>query len=427
MNDNWLVKYESKNLDDYSNNQDIIAKIENTLNNDKSIIIKGNCGIGKNNILKIIANKFNYDLYNYKLNDKKEINLNLFYNKLFNLKKSKILILNKIDYITTNLEKKNIQQLNKLHLSKQTTNFKIIYLIEKNITKTVKELNKNINLFELNDPSYDMLEKIIDNISEKEDIKIEKEVIKYIIELSQYDIRKLILILKDLKYTFDNIIDINNFKKYCEFTNEKIKSFNIIETTKKVLNNYNNVDNFNFYNNEKVILPLMLYENYLDKFKYSFRKENMIDYIIKISNFISKGDIIETNIYTDQNWYLQNIHGFYTVIYTSYLINDFDNNQYDINVKYSSDLNKTSLKNINKKNFSQIKDIFYDKLTSEILYVSLIFTYLLSIKDFKNLKMYIKNYDLNYKLFEIFLKINKLINFKISTTQTKEVNAIINS
>ena len=256
---------------------------------------------------------------------------------------------------------------------------------------------------------------------------LRKRVIKYIIELSQYDIRKLILILKDLKYTFDNIIDINNFKKYCEFTNEKIKSFNIIETTKKVLNNYNNIDNFNFYNNEKVILPLMLYENYLDKFKYSSRKENMIDYIIKISNFISKGDIIETNIYTDQNWYLQNIHGFYTVIYTSYLINDFDNNQYDINVKYSSDLNKTSLKNINKKNFSQIKDIFYDKLTSEILYVSLIFTYLLSIKDFKNLKMYIKNYDLNYKLFEIFLKINKLINFKISTIQTKEVNAIINS
>ena len=47
MNDNWLVKYESKNLDDFGNNQDIIAKIENTLNNDKSIIIKGNCGMEK--------------------------------------------------------------------------------------------------------------------------------------------------------------------------------------------------------------------------------------------------------------------------------------------------------------------------------------------------------------------------------------------
>ena len=48
---------------------------------------------------------------------------------------------------------------------------------------------------------------------------------------------------------------------------------------------------------------------------------NVIDSLIEISNSISIGDNIETSIYTDQNWYLQNIHGFFTCINTSYYIN----------------------------------------------------------------------------------------------------------
>ena len=72
--------------------------------------------------------------------------------------------------------------------------------------------------------------------------------------------------------------------------------------------------------------------------------------IVKISDSISRGDNIETSIYTDQNWYLQNIHGFYSCLNTSYWINKFNDKDIDQgSIKFSSDLNKTSLKNINKK------------------------------------------------------------------------------
>ena len=65
-----------------------------------------------------------------------------------------------------------------------------------------------------------------------------------------------------------------------------------------------------------------------------------------VTNAISEGDVIETNIYTDQNWYLQNIHGFYTCAETSHHINKYSKNKSTpfYQLGFSSDLNKTSLK-----------------------------------------------------------------------------------
>ena len=95
----------------------------------------------------------------------------------------------------------------------------------------------------------------------------------------------------------------------------------------------------NFTIHEKVLLPLMIYENYLSKLNY--KKVNILPTIIKISDLICIGDILETNIYTDQNWYLQSIHGFITTVSTSFYINKYDNNSYDIDINFSTDLNKT--------------------------------------------------------------------------------------
>ena len=53
----------------------------------------------------------------------------------------------------------------------------------------------------------------------------------------------------------------------------------------------------------------MIHENYLKKV-ISKTKDLPIENMIKITDSISRGDNIETSIYTDQNWYLQNIHGF---------------------------------------------------------------------------------------------------------------------
>ena len=88
MNDNWLKKYKPNNLNEYTNNNNqinlIIDLIDNNIN---SLIIKGDSGIGKNSIIKLIAKKYNYNINKFKLNDKKIVSLEEFYKNLITKKK----------------------------------------------------------------------------------------------------------------------------------------------------------------------------------------------------------------------------------------------------------------------------------------------------------------------------------------------------
>lgn len=419
MNSNWLNKYYSTNLSDYDNNQENINNIiKNILdNNIKSLIIKGDTGIGKNNIIKLIAQKIKYNINYYKLNNKKEISLEEFYNNI-NILNKQIILINKVDYITTINEKKNIQNINKLSNNSKTNNIFIIYFVEKTLTKTIKEINKNNKLITLNYPSYKLLNKIIINIAKNEEINIDKKLYNNIIELCQKDIRKLILILKDLKYTFNkNLINIEKFNKFLNYTKLKIKNNNINETTKQIINKYNYKNCQNSYNSNKVILPLMIYENFINRIKFT-NDLDALKLLSKISNCISIADIIETNIYTDQNWYLQNIHGFFSIINTSFYLNNYTNVNNDYEIKFSSDLNKTSLKNINKKNYNNIK-IYLNKSFNDILNINYIISELIKNNNIDHIIKYINEYNLNFKIIDMILKINKINKIQINNIQKK--------
>ena len=105
----------------------------------------------------------------------------------------------------------------------------------------------------------------------------------------------------------------------------KVKVFDIglYVAAKNLLDNYININEcLQLYETEKVLLPLTIYENYHRKiFKQKLSPDNILHVMNNITNSISIGDVIETNIYSDQNWFLQNIHGFYTCADSSYTIN----------------------------------------------------------------------------------------------------------
>jgi len=107
----------------------------------------------------------------------------------------------------------------------------------------------------------------------------------------------------------------------------------------------------------------MVFENYPKTMLHRRAPlEDILADMSEITTSISMGDVVETNIYTDQNWYLQNIHGFLTCAYTSYTINKYDyDGPENYQIDFSSDLNKTSLKNINKKSIGIIQSCFKKK------------------------------------------------------------------
>ena len=170
----------------------------------------------------------------------------------------------------------------------------------------------------------------------------------------------------------------------------------------------------------------MIHENYLRKM-LNKSKENWNDTIynlVKVSDSISRGDNIETSIYTDQNWYLQNIHGFYTCLNTSYWINKTNQNNKikENDIKFSTDLNKTSLKNINKKNITNLLKIIPNKSIYEILIINKLSNYFLSNNKEQELINIISGYnkDISIKEIELCLKIDKTTEFKLLASKDKK-------
>jgi len=157
----------------------------------------------------------------------------------------------------------------------------------------------------------------------------------------------------------------------------------------------------------------------------------LIDGLKNVTDSISKGDVIETNIYTDQNWFLHDIHGFYTCGRTSYHINknkSKESRRENYEMKFSSDLNQTSLKNINKKQISNLQKIFSYKSFNDIININKIIYNL--VKDSKMFEVYeiMKDYDTNIKTIETLIKIDKTLpKIAISQKNKKIYNNYVKS
>ena len=89
----------------------------------------------------------------------------------------------------------------------------------------------------------------------------------------------------------------------------------------------------------------MIFENY-----HKFIKK---DSYSKILNNLSTGDILENYIYGEQNWDLLELHGIISCCIPSYLINKYSNGIKYSKLEFAADLNRTSVKKMNKKNITR--------------------------------------------------------------------------
>ena len=444
MENLWINKYRSKSLNEIIGNKEQILKIKNWLLNintykSRAIIISGVYGIGKSLTIKLLLDELDYlaktiypneikdhrifddfnDYYNHKNSIYSKIN---FYDKK---NKNLILIFEETENITLTSEKKYIMDIFKENNKLKA--FPLIFISNNQHSKLLNDLKKNCEEIKFECPTLSELHNLINKICLNENIKIKNiNIMNELIIFSQYDIRRLINLLQELsfhyKYIDEKAIDI-----FIEKSRQKNIDMGLFNSTNKILNNYLDYENIiKLYEFEKVLLPLMLHENYIKKVLYKSTDpwENTIYNLVKISDSISRGDNIETSIYTDQNWYLQNIHGFYTCLNTSYWINKnnkknkIDND--DIN--FSSDLNKTSLKNINKKNITNLLKIFPNKSIYDILILNKISNYLIINNKEEELIKLLLYYtkDLTIKEIELCLKIDKTNEFQLLNCKEKK-------
>ena len=181
---------------------------------------------------------------------------------------------------------------------------------------------------------------------------------------------------------------------------------------------------------EKVLLPLLIHENFV--YNIIQRCNNnckVLNTMKHVTNAISEGDVIETNIYTDQNWYLQNIHGFYTCAETSYHINKnvTSKNIPFIKLNFSKDLNQTSLKNINRKNVTNMQTLLPHKSIEDILYINKLLYHLVMNNSLDVIFDKIKNYNFNVKSVEVAIKIDKTLKKKKNVQLTSKNKKLLSA
>jgi DNA polymerase III delta prime subunit len=453
----WINKYKPHDISQIIGNSEQIKKFKEWLmnlsqNKSQGIIISGNQGLGKTLTIKLILEQLNYIVRIINPNEIKDHRIlddfydyynfvNSIYSKIqFNDMKNKkiVLIFDETENITLTSEKKYIMDIYKEN--NKNKSFPLIFISNNQHSKLLNDLKKGCMEIVFNCPSNDELKGLIKKISVKENIVWENDkLINKLIELSQNDIRRLINIFQELSYHMIHSSINNNMKwqitdsimnEFANKSRDKNIDIGLFDSTGRILNNYLDYDTImKLYESEKVLLPLMIHENYLKKILNKTKDSwpNIIGNIVKISDSLSRGDNIETSIYTDQNWYLQNIHGFYTCLNTPYWINKKTNSHsnYKIepeNIKFSSDLNKTSLKNINRKNIINLSKIVNNKTNVEILMLNKICNHLIQTNKEDELIKILNGYnkDITIKEVELCLKIDKTTEFNTLASKDKK-------
>lgn len=408
----FLEKYSPNDFSEFIGNKikinDILKWLKSFPNNEFSnCVISGNHGIGKTTLIKLLEKNLNLDLIEYQqsdLKDYKKDSLETFFpkktslDKIFSDKmKKKLMIFNEIESVTIASEKKFL-----IKLLKKNHKEKIIPIILINNSKhckIVNEVKKILNKFHLLTPSLIEIKPLVKKICQENNILIEPKYYKGIINFCNSDIRKIILTLEDLKKIFKNKnITKEMLKDFYENNNHKQEEMGLFNSTFNLLNKNLSFEQINtLYQLEKIVLPLTFLENIPLKITSSEKYSKILDSYVQ-------GDLIETSIYTDQNWYLQDLHSFHTCIYSNYMLDKrTDNIIFERDLDFGRDLNKNSLKNINKKNIDEIKSLIDNISYEEIISLSLIITKIINNKK-NNL---IKKLELSPRVLELLVKINK--------------------
>ena len=439
----WIDKYSPTSTNKIECNKDIIKEIKNWLDNfykkeneNSCIVLMGVHGIGKTHIIKLLVKECGYkEIYFNSYTSKKEPAISSrvmnFYNSKSIANKSKhCVIIDESETISLTSEKNAISDMYKENNVKK--HFPLIFITTNTQhNKFISDIMKFSLTFTLKKPTYDNFKKLLNKIEKAEKFKLENEKAnKKVIEFCQYDYRRFLIVLQDIYFTFKNkVITYKNIKTFLSNNRKKDEEISLFDATKFALQKYSSFTELqHLYMNEKVLLPLMIHENYINFMfsKYECRNNDIYIKIMKnVSNSISWGDVIETSIYTDQNWFLQeNIHAFYTTVNTSYNLNKYSSNKDEkAKISFSSDLNKTSLKNINRKNILILKHSIPNKNLEDLIYMNTIISNFVINKEYDKVRKIKHEYNLSIKDIEIILKLNKITE---KITLTSKMKKLIN-
>ena len=226
----WVNKYRPKYLNEVIGNKDQIDNIKKWIlnlntNKNQAIIISGIHGIGKSLTIKLIFEELNYlirIIYPNEIKDHRIFDdFNDYYNHQNSIhskinfkndnKKNLVLIFEETENITLTSEKKYIMDIFKENNKKKC--FPLIFISNNQHSKLLNDLKKNCDEIHFNSPIKQEFLKLIKFICNNEKIKISDNYgLDILIDFCQKDIRRLINLLQEFSFNFNEINKENILK-----------------------------------------------------------------------------------------------------------------------------------------------------------------------------------------------------------------------
>ena len=419
----------------------------NTKSTSKLLLVYGESGIGKTYFIEShLSKKLKLKpLTNDKIDqlmDEKPSNYSSFLSLFFDVitfddidDKKKIMVINEKTLYNSEKCSKIII---KLIDDSIKLNYPMIIIIDSEHKKLISNLEKKAITIRFNKPGNDEVKKILNmiliknNISDKIDPrtkgKISNTLNNKICELSNNNLNKVFVLINNLINNYCDIVNDskvitkNNFIEFLKDTVENNNKNNIYVSNYKLLTKYESIEQaMELYNNDNIDNPLIMEESYTQKI-IAYENANgtiepIKDIVVRLTKSFTYSNLIDTYIYNSQQWTnLKRIYGYFSCVLPSYLLSKIEID-YSPNVKFLSDMNKTSIQKINTK---QIFNVYENFDIINIDYYIYIGNYIKSIisqcsdgkKDnkllIKKFNEFVKYYKINQSTIERLLKINKL-------------------
>ena len=436
---NWLINFEKSryHMMKQNNKTNKRSKGSSNKNNTKKscLIVTGNHGVGKTVSIDVILKERGYEVHTLDfINIKKKHNIKESIKKIMkssnildlindDVKKKVAVVIDEIEGITSTTEKNCILTLQKENDSEWYC--PIIFISNNKHNKLLAEIKKASLEVKFNQPYDKDLRLILKQILRDEAMKVkDSKVEDTILYHSQGDIRRLIYTLQELQYAYGNkLITSKLIEDFCQVSKRKDVDIDLFTSTKGLLYKYNSInDCLRYYETEKVLLPLMVHQNYVPSVILNIEEESdQFDIIKNVSESLSCGDVVENYIYGDQNWDMQEIHGFHTCAATSYyLCEKMDKSYLPVELVFTTDLNKTSIKKINKKNINNTNRCFDNMNIFDYIYINKIIRELINQEKIEECVKLMIGYNIKLEHIESLLKIDKIKNTKTSLTSKQK-------
>ncbi len=309
----------------------------------------------------------------------------------------------------------------------------IVFISNTQHNKLLGDIKKTSHEIKLFPPENIDMERLLIRICKKENMKIENEnVIQLIVNISQKDFRRLVFTMQDIHMIYGTkIITEKIINEYMTTIVKKDTDSDLFKASKILLSDGNNIDNMiRQYDVDKTTVPLMIQENYIGCVNSNINNTTRLNLAKIVSDSLSKADVIENFIHSEMSWDINIAHAFYSCIKPSHLLSGgklANANKY-VGLEYPKDLNRYSIKKINKKNIMNIGDVFPDMNVEDYIYMNQLLkssiengtvtNCMQNFKDYKNIKV---------ETIETLIKIDKIKQSKssIKTKDKREIETAI--